>query len=119
MRTLFGISTIFLIVGLLVAPGCAFAAEFSTTSNPASDFKLSSGSEKINPEVKGGGGSRGGSSGFSSSKSSSKAVKKLDGDDDDDVDDGSGGFPWWILILIVIIVLLAVVAVVWFVFLRK
>ena len=120
MRTLFGISTIFLIVGLLVAPGCAFAAEFSTTSNPASDFKLSSGSEKINPEVKGGGGgSRGGSSGFSSSKSSSKAVKKLDGDDDDDVDDGSGGFPWWILILIVVIVLLAVVAVVWFVFLRK
>ena len=54
MKTLFGISTIFLIVGLLVAPGCAFAAEFSSTGNSASDFKLSSSSEKINPEVKGG-----------------------------------------------------------------
>jgi len=116
MKTLFGISTIFLIVGLLVAPGCAFAAEFSTASNSAPDFKLSSSSEKINPEVKGGGGSRGGSS----SSRSSKVAKKIDGDDDDDVtDDGSGGFPWWILILIVVIVLLAVVAVVWFVFLRN
>lgn len=113
MKTLFGISTIFLIVGLLVAPGCAFAAEFSTASNSAPDFKLSSSSENINPEVKGGGGSRGGSS----SSRSSKVAKKIDGDDD--VDDGSGGFPWWILILIVVIVLLAVVAVVWFVFLRN
>lgn len=119
MRTLFGISTIFLIVGLLVAPGCAFAAEFSSNGNVASDFKLSSSSEKINPEVKGGGGSRGGSSGFSSSKSSSKAIKKIDGDDDDDLDDGSGGFAWWIFIIIALIVLLAVAAVVWLVFLRN
>jgi hypothetical protein len=115
MRTLFGISTIFLIVGLLVAPGCAFAAEFSSNGNVASDFKLSSSSEKINPEVKGGGGSRGGSSGFSSSK----VAKKIDGDDDDDVDDGSGGFAWWIFIIIALIVLLAVAAVVWLVFLRN
>lgn len=120
MRTLLGISTIFLIVGLLVAPGCAFAAEFSSNGNVASDFKLSSSSEKINPEVKGGGGgSRGGSSGFSSSKSSSKALKKIDGDDDDDLDDGSGGFAWWIFIIIALIVLLAVAAVVWLVFLRN
>ena len=116
MKTLFGISTIFLLVGLLVAPGCAFAAEFSTASNSAPDFKLSSSSEKINPEVKGGGG---GSRGGSSSSSSSKVAKKIDGDDDDGTDDGSGGFPWWVLILIVIIVLLAVVAVVWLVFLRN
>lgn len=115
MRTLFGISTIFLIVGLLMAPGCAFAAEFSSNGNVASDFKLSSSSEKINPEVKGGGGSRGGSSGFSSSK----VAKKIDGDDDDDVDDGSGGFAWWIFIIIALIVLLAVAAVVWLVFLRN
>ncbi len=116
MRTIFGISTIFLMVGLLVAPGCAFAAEFSTGDNFASDFKLSASSEKISPEVKGGGGSRGGSS----SSSSSKALKKADGDDDDGTDDGSdSGFPWWIILIIIVIILLAVAAVVWFAFLKK
>lgn len=116
MRTLFGISTIFLILGLLVAPGCAFASEFSTIDNFASDFKLSTSSEKINPEIKGGGGSRGGSS----SSSSSKVAKKFDGDDDDGTDDGSdSGFPWWIIFIIIVIILLAVAAVVWFAFLKK
>ncbi|MDP3034233.1 MAG: hypothetical protein Q8M97_03870 [Methanobacteriaceae archaeon] len=115
MRTLFGISTIFLMVGLLLAPGCAFAAEFSTSDNSASDFKLSASSEKISPEVRGGG-SRGGSS----SSSSSKAVKKADGDDDDGTDDGTdSGFPWWIILLIIVIILLAVATVVWFAFLKK
>jgi hypothetical protein len=117
MRTLFGISTIFLILGLLVAPGCAFASEFASSDNFASDFKLSTSSEKINPEVKGGGG---GSRGGSSSSSSSKVAKKFDGDDDDGTDDGSdSGFPWWIILIIIVIILLAVAAVVWFAFLKK
>jgi hypothetical protein len=117
MRNLCVVSTIFLIMGLLVAPGCAFAAEFASNDNFAADFKLSTSSEKINPEVKGGGG---GSRGGSSSSSSSKVAKKFDGDDDDGTDDGSdSGFPWWILFIIVIIILLAVAAVVWFVFLKK
>ncbi|PKL66359.1 MAG: hypothetical protein CVV28_11335 [Methanobacteriales archaeon HGW-Methanobacteriales-1] len=114
MRSLFGISMIFLMVGLLAAPGCTFAAEFSINDNSASDFKLSASSEKVSPEVKGG--SRGG---FSSSRSS-KAVKKVDGDDDDATDDSSdSGFPWWIILIIIVIILLAVAAVVWFAFLKK
>jgi hypothetical protein len=114
MRTLFGISTIFLILGLLVAPGCAFA-EFSTSDNSASDFKLSASSEKINPEVKGGGGRS-----SSSSSSSSKSKVHTDDVDDDGTDDGSdSGFPWWIILIIIVIILLAVAAVVWFAFLKK
>lgn len=115
MRTIFGISTIFLIVGLLVAPGCAFAVEFGS-GNSFSDIKLSASSEKINTEVKGGGGGgRGGGSSSSFKSSGSKAAKKVDTDGDGDVDDDDdAGFPWWLIIIIIVIILLGVAAVIWF-----
>lgn len=115
MRTIFGISTIFLILGLLVAPGCTFAVEFSS-GNSFSDIKLSTSSEKINPEVKGGGGgSRGGGSSSSFKSSGSKAAKKVDTDGDGDVDDDDdAGFPWWLILIIIVIILLGVAAVIWF-----
>lgn len=108
---MYGISTIFVVIGLLLAPGCIFAEDsYAFAGESKSTFQ----SQDLNPLEKGGG-SRGG--GFSSSKSSSSKKLKTDGDDDNDTDDDDGsGFPWWAIFLIIIIVLLVIGFVVYKVF---
>jgi hypothetical protein len=108
MKMINGISIIFLIAGLLIAPGCVFAAGNDCSTDSGFTFQ----SDNINPLEKGGGSKGGGSS------SVSKSVKKLDTDDDGDVDDDDGGWGW-IIFLIILIVILAIAFIVYKVYFKK
>jgi hypothetical protein len=109
MKMIHGISTIFLIIGFLLAPGCVFAA----VNDYSTDSGLSFQPEKINPLEKGGGGKGGSSSGSSS-------AKKVDFDDEGgDATGGDDGGWGWIIFLMIIIVLLAVAFIVYWVYFRK